>query len=119
MKKLSLFETFDFDRFSEGKLYKVINVSEWTDFNSKVHLGTRVNAVIAKDETVYRTKDGETSTNLNLYERISFKVAKDINVPAGAYIMPVNAVAVVYGSYRNQISVTAENIRILQTKATT
>lgn len=116
MKKLSLFEFFDYDRFSEGKLFRVTGVNEWCDFNTKAHLGTRIETVITKDDTTYRQKDGETFTNLNLYERITFKISKDIKVPVGAYVVPVNAVGIVYGQYRNQLSVTADNIRVLQPK---
>ena len=112
MKKLSQFVKFDFEGFSKGKLYKVTGVEKWDDYDTKVHLGTRLKTVIAKDETPYKQKDGEMVTNL--YEQLTFKVPKDIKIPIGSYVVPVNPVAVVYGNYRNQLSVKADDIRILQ-----
>ena len=67
MKKLSQFVKFDFEGFSKGKLYKVTGVEKWDDYDTKVHLGTRLKTVIAKDETPYKQKDGEMVTNLYCY----------------------------------------------------
>ena len=82
--------------------------------NTKAHLGTKVETVIAKDQTPYKQKEGETVTNL--YEKLVFKIKKDVKVPVNSYIMPVNAVAVVYGDYRNNLSVTADDIRVIPQK---
>ncbi len=112
MKKLSQFLRFDFDKFSEGKIYQAVSTEKWTDYDTKEILGTKVGSVIVKDNTPYKQKDGETVTNL--FEKITFKVPKSIQIPANAYIMPINAVGVVYGDYRNKLSVTADDIRILQ-----
>lgn len=114
MKKLSQFLKFDFNLFSEGKMYRVIGFSEWLDYQTKAHLGTKIETVIAKDQTPYKQKEGETVTNL--YEKLVFKIKKDVKVPVNSYIMPVNAVAVVYGDYRNNLSVTADDIRVIPQK---
>jgi len=106
--------TFDFKRFSEGKFFKVTGLSKWLDYNTKQCLGTKVETVISKDETPYKQNDGETVTNL--YEKVTFKIPKDVKVPLNSYVMPINAVGVVYGEYRNLLSVTADNIQILQPK---
>lgn len=111
LKKLMQFLKFDFEEFSKGKVYQVNGISEWVDYTTKAHMGTKVEAVIVRDDTQYKQKDGETVTNR--YEKLNFKVRKDVNVPVNAYIMPVNAAATVYGDYRNQLSVTAEDIRVL------
>lgn len=112
MKKLSQFLCFDFDKFSEGKIFQATTIEKWVDFETKELMGTKVGAVIVKDNTPYKQKDGENVNNL--FEKITFKIPKSVQVPANAYIMPVNAVGVVYGEYRNQLSVTADDIRILQ-----
>ncbi len=111
MKKLSQFLKFDFDEFSKGKAYQLIGMSEWKDYETKAHMGTKLEALIAKDNTPYKQKDGEHVTNA--FEKITFKIRKDVNVPIGSFIMPVNAVAVVYGEYRNQLSVTSDDIRVI------
>ena len=74
MKSLNKFMYFDWEKFSEGKEYTVTGCSEWTDFNTKQHLGTKIEVIISKDETDYRMKDGSTTSNL--YERLIFKVKK-------------------------------------------
>lgn len=116
MKKLSQFLKFDFDAFSNGKIYQVTSVAPWIDYNTKAKMGTKIDTVIVQDKTVYKYKDGEVVTNR--YEKLTIKVRKDVQVPINAYIMPINAVGVVYGEYRNQLSVTADDIKILQQKTT-
>ncbi len=114
MKKLSQFLKFDFEAFSKGKSYRVIEKSEWVDFETKKHMGTKFTAVITKDNTQYKLKDGECVSNL--YEKFNIKVTKDVDVPLNAFIVPINAVATVYGDYKNQLSVTADDIRIIPVK---
>lgn len=110
MKKLSQFMVFDFEKFSKDKEYTVIGISEWVDFNTKAHMGIKVEVLISKDNTQYKQKEGESVTNR--FEKLNFKIRKDVKVPMNAHVMPVNAVATVYGDYRNQLSVTADDIRI-------
>lgn len=111
MKKLNQFVKFLFEDFSRGKVYRVTGVRPWLDFTTKELLGTKVEVIVAEDNTVYDTKNGETVTNL--YEKLSFKIKKDVNIPVNARVIPVNPVAVVYGEYRNQLSVTADDIKVI------
>ncbi|MCI8526816.1 MAG: hypothetical protein HFF17_13080 [Oscillospiraceae bacterium] len=111
LKKLNQFLKFDFEAFSKGKVYQVSGTSEWVDFTSKAHMGTKVEVAILKDETQYKQKEGENVSNR--YEKLNFKVRKDVKIPLNAYVVPVNATATVYGDYRNQLSVTADDIRVL------
>lgn len=111
MKKLSQFTKFLFAEFSAGKIYRVTRVYPWVDYETKKPMGTKVDVVIAEDNTQYDTKNGETVTNL--YEKLSFKIKKDVNIPVNARVIPVNPVAVVYGEYRNQLSVTADDIKVV------
>lgn len=111
MKKLTQFMHFDFEAFSKGKIYQTVGISEWVDYSTKEHMGTKVEVVIVKDDTQYKQKEGETVSNR--FEKLTFKISKDVKVPVGAYVRPVNAVATVYGEYRNQLSVTADDIQVL------
>lgn len=111
LKKLNQFLKFDWEGFANGKTFQVISISEWVDYNTKAHMGKKYEALITKDITPYKQNNGEHVTNA--FEKITFKVSKDVNVPAGAYIEPVNVTATVYGDYRNQLSVTADNIRVI------
>lgn len=112
MKHLSQFSLFDWEAFSKDKAYMALGQKPWTD-NGK-QLGTRLETVIAKDDTAYSQKDGEHVTNR--YEKITFKVKKVLNIPENTFVLPVNAVAKVYGEYRNQLSVVCDDIKISQTQ---
>lgn len=116
MKGLNKFMGFDWEKFSEGKEYTVTGCSEWTDFNTKQHLGTKIEVIISKDETDYRMKDGSTTSNL--YERLIFKVEKDVKIPTGVKVTLVNPTVTAYGknkdgsfsNFLNCLSVKCEDI---------
>lgn len=110
MKKLNQFIKFDFEAFSVNKVYQVIGISAWNDYNTKEHLGTKVDVIIAKDETPYKLKEGEVVSNA--FEKLSFKVAKDgVMFAPGTQVMPVGVTATVWGEYRNQLSVKCQDIK--------
>lgn len=112
---LNEFNEFGWRRFADGKTFVCTGQRPWTDRDSGSVLGTIVDAVIYRDDTVYtKRKDGDTRTNR--FEKIAFKVSKAVNVPVDAQIKPVNAVATIWGDYRNNLSVKAEDIEIVQTR---
>lgn len=111
MKNLNQFNEFHWDKFAEGKCFSVAGVSEWKDFDTKEHQGTKVNVYISSDKTPYKPdKNGFVQTNLG--EKLTFKVSKDIgNLTPGMTVVPVGVKATVYGEYRNQLSVRCDDIR--------
>ena len=108
MKGLNQFLSFDWDAFANGKTFIVTGVSDYLDYETKKHLGTKVDCVIATDNTEYKFKDGEQFTNR--FEKISFKVSKDITIPIETRVVPKNVVASIFGEYRNQLSVKCDDI---------
>lgn len=115
-KKLNQFTFFDFMKFSEGKVYKLVAIEPWKDFDTGTVLGTKYKGVIAQDKTHYNSKDGEQVSNL--FEKLNFKVpkpARDIQI--GSVIKPVNPVATVYGQYRNQLAAKADDIQVINPQA--
>lgn len=114
MKHLGEFLHFDIEGFLKDKALMTVAVKEWNDYESKKHMGTKVEVVITQDNSPYRQKAGEQTTNR--FEKLTFKIPKDINVPLETYVVPVNAKATVYGEYRNMLSISAEDVRILQPK---
>lgn len=114
MKFLSQFNNFNIEAFLDGKRIIATGLSEWTDRESGKHLGTVVEGVIYTDNTVYKQKEGEHLSNR--FEKLKFKVNKDITVPMDATIVPVNPVATVYGEYRNNLSIKCDDIKVLQPK---
>lgn len=112
LKKLSLFQYFDIDTWLAKKKLMSVGIQEWRDFETQRVLGTKIDVVIVSDETDYGNSDGNVVNNL--YEKLSVKIpAKLNNVPMNTVIRLVNPEAVVYGEYRNALSITAENIEIV------
>lgn len=91
-----------------------IGQQEWKDYNTACVLGTQIEVVIVQDKTVYEVQDGETISNL--YEKFIVKIPKAMNIPMNAEIRLKNAEATVYGDYRNQLSVIAEDIEVISNK---
>ena len=108
MKGLNQFLVFDWDSFAEGKQFVVTGISEYQDYETKVHIGSKVECVIAVDNTTYAFKEGKMFTNR--FEKITFKVSKDVNIPLETRIMPKNVVASIYGEFRNQLSIKCDDI---------
>lgn len=112
MRNLNQFMLFDWKTFAESKRFRVTGTSEWKDYDSGNHLGTKVEVAIVEDRTQYKPdKSGNAQTNL--YEKFTIKVAKNITVPIGALVVPDGVTATVYGEYRNQLSVKAQDIHVL------
>ena len=111
MKKLNMFTYFDFDGFAKGKRFTSTGIQPLKDFDSGKVIGTKVEAVISQDNTNYGNNEGETVSNH--YEKVIFKVKAHIDIPMNVEIRPVNAKATVYGEFRNQLSITAENIEVI------
>ena len=108
MEKLFMFNRFDWDAFAEKKTLMHVRTDDWTDFDTGKHLGVIVQALITTDDTEY----GNQGTGFNLYEKIKIKVPHDITIPKDAEIVPVKVVANLYGEYRNQLRITAEDIKV-------
>lgn len=107
MKKLNHFTVFNWPAFSKGKRFACTGCSEWRSFDTGAHLGTKVEAAIVEDLTDYGEDSGSVT---NLFEKLTFKVGRDISVPIGVEIQPKNVQATVYGDFRNQLSCVAEDI---------
>lgn len=113
MKYLSQFVKFDWSAFAQGKQFLVTGCSQWVDRNSDELLGTRVEVAIVKDSTHYQHREGESGSNL--FEKLIFKVSKEISVPENSLVIPAGEIlCTVYGEYRNQLSVKVEDIKVLQ-----
>ena len=113
MKYLTQFLHFDCSRFFSDKTLQVVGCKQWSDFTTKDIVGTRLTAVIVEDKTPYRVKDGEQASNI--FEKISIKIpGKTLNIAPGTVVELVNPVGTVYGDYRNQLSIRAEDVKVIQ-----
>ena len=115
MKYLNQFQTFDWERFAAGKVFRVLGQSEYVDYDSKQHLGTKIETVIYKDETEYKHKEGETGSNM--FEKLTFKVVRDINVSEGDAVIPIDPQVTIYGEYRNQLSVKCADLKVMKPRS--
>lgn len=116
MKNLYQFQKFDLPAFLQGKELTVTGCRPWKDHDTQQELGSVVDTAITKDETDYPpSKDGRVVSNL--FEKFTIKVPKAVSVPVGAVVTIVNGTATVYGDFRNQLSVRAEDVKIVQAPA--
>lgn len=111
LKKLNQFNYFDADEFFSKLNLITVSVSTWKEFGTGLVKGTKVEVVIAGDKHDYILASDEKVSNL--YEKLVIKIAREINVPINAKIQLVNPVGTIYGEYRNQLSVTADDIKVL------
>ena len=114
MKKLNQFMSFDWAAFAKDKRFLCTGGGEWVDYATKEHRGTKIEVVIAVDNTEYRHVEGEVVSNR--FEKLAIKVSDDIDIPVDQYVMPTGVVAKVYGDYRNQPSVTASGVTVIPNK---
>ena len=111
MRYLSQFNKFDWESFSHGKEFLVVGCGQWIDYDTKEHLGSKVDCTIYTDDTPYNQREGETMTNR--FEKVTFKVRqKNINVPVNSMITAHDVKATIYGEHRNQLSVTCESMTV-------
>lgn len=115
---LYMYEEFNLEKFLHGKELSVTGCHPWTDFDTKRELGSVVEVAITKDSTEYpRKKAGDTRTNL--YGTFRIKLPKlNYVVPVGAIITIVNGDPTVYGERRDQLSVKAEDVKVITPPAT-
>ena len=112
LKKLNDFIFFDFKKFWEGKAGVCTSLEPWIDFESKKVVGTKAKIAIVKDETQYRQKDGENVTNK--FESFIVKIPKtEVNDLVDRPVRIINPVATVYGQYRNELSVKADDVQAI------
>lgn len=108
MKKLRQYFGFDLRGFLAAKTLVALSSSPWKGEKGEI-LGSRVETVIVKDETDYGTP-GVT----NLYKKIIVKIPKtDFAVPSGAQVEIVNGVGSVYGDYSQNLSVKADDVKVI------
>lgn len=112
LKKLSQFENFDAVGFFEKLNLGAVGKSEWKDFETGEHKGTKVEIVIIGDKHEYNSANGEVISNV--YEKLTVKVPMDIDVPMNSQVRLINPNATVYGQYRNQLSITADDIEVIK-----
>ena len=112
MNKLHMFLKFDVEGFLKDKRLMSIGVEPWKDYNTGDVLGTKVQVAIMVDETNYGPqKDGKIVNNK--LEKFFIRVPKKINVPMDVEVVPLNPIGKVWGEFKNQLTIDADDIRVI------
>ncbi len=113
LKRLTQFLHFDWESFSADKQFSVTDCREWVDHDTKMVIGTKVEAVIINDKTKYIDNNGDILNTTNRYSSVTFKVGKRMNIPVNSLIKPLKVKAKVYGQYNECLSIKCEDIQIV------
>lgn len=109
LKNLAQFQQFAIVLFLEGKRLVLTGIEKWVDYTTKQVLGNKAILAIVEDNTPYKPKaDGTCQTNL--YEKLTVKVPGEIKIPVGTDVTLINPTATIWGEFRNQLSVKADDI---------
>ena len=112
MKRLSVYTYFDIEGFLEGISLMLIGIREWLDYDTQKVLGVKVETVIIEDNNDYGSSNGEVVNNL--FEKLIVKIPKKLDsIPIKSKVRLINPEAVVYGEFRNQLSITADDIEVI------
>lgn len=110
MKRLNIFSHVDVETMVSNMELKAMKSEILSDFETKKELGAKYTVLIWSDSNDYGTTGvsnaGETFTVKMLGQK-----PKPIETPIDIEL--VNPTGVIYGDYRNQLSVTADDIILL------
>ena len=113
MQGLIQFLHFDSRLFFLQKTLSVVSCVPLSDYSTKQVIGSKIISVITRDDTQYRPKS-DGSVISNLFEKITIKVpGKSLTLAPGTVIELVRPVGTVYGDFRNQLSITADDVKIV------
>lgn len=113
---LSAYDKFPFEEFVKDKKLEVTDLKSWLDYETGRRLGTTVTVSIAEDNSEYPTSAvGEVKDN---YRQVfSVKVRKDnIAVKRDDVVRFIGVEAKIIGDYRNQLSVKADDVVVVDAK---
>lgn len=74
-------------------------------------LDVQFEVVIASDKHRYNSNEGEVVNNM--YEKLTVKLPKEMDVPMNVEVKLINPEASIYGEYRNQLSIVAEDVQVV------
>lgn len=113
LKMLSAF--FDVLKFLAGKRLIVVSTKPWKDYETGRVCGTKIELAIVEDNTNYPPKaNGETVSGVNCYEKLVVKIPKNVTVEKGTEVTLVNPSGKPYGTYMENLSLTADDIQVVK-----
>lgn len=109
-KGLTHFENFDAERYFKGKTLVAMVSEDWKDFNTQEIIGSKYSVVIWEDKTEY-AKEGISNVGETHIIKVKDRNPKPITSPTN--IVLINPQGKVYGDFRNELSVTADDVKLL------
>lgn len=103
---------FRTEDFLKAKRLQTTECTPHKDYDTKKIIGTRITVVILEDHTSYTPRPDGTMIS-NIYEKLVIKVPKIMTVPIGAEVRLTNPKAKVWGEYRNNLSITADDVQVV------
>ncbi|CDE22647.1 putative uncharacterized protein [Amedibacillus dolichus CAG:375] len=111
------FEAFRHHDFFKDKDLRFLSKEKWFQYKTDIQLGWKFTLVITRDDTEYLQK-GDVTRN-NLFEKIVVKVNHNIDLPQNALVELVNPVCTIYGEFRNNLSITCDDIKVINAQSNT
>ena len=105
LKKLNQFNYFDAEGFFSKLKLITVGSTVWKEY------GTKLEVVIASDKHRYNSNEGEVVNNM--YEKLTVKLPKEMDVPMNVEVKLINPEASIYGEYRNQRAIVAEDVQVV------
>lgn len=97
LKKLNQFNYFDAEGFFSKLKLITVGSTVWKEYGSNVVKGTKLEVVIASDKHRYNSNEGEVVNNM--YEKLTVKLPKEMDVPMNVEVKLINPEASIYGEY--------------------
>lgn len=116
MKRLNDFMEFRLADFIRDKTLRVTGIKPWYEDKERTkQVGDSLEVACARDNTLHtNAKTGEQLRGINLYEKFTVKVPPEhSSVKIGDYIEIIDGKGTIYGDYRNNLSVRAKVIRVI------
>ncbi|MFT8878344.1 MAG: hypothetical protein ABF913_02090 [Oenococcus sp.] len=107
MKKLNNFVSFDTKAFLQGKVLMAMKSENLVDFESQMILGAKYTIIVWSDSTNY---GDATASNAGETLIVKVKGAQPKEIKQPTKVTLVNPHGVVFGDYRNQLSITADDV---------
>ena len=111
LKKLNQFNYFDAEGFFSKLKLITVGSTVWKEYGSNVVKGPKLEVVIARDKHRSNSNEGEVVNNM--YEKLTVKLPKEMDVPMNVEVKLINPEASIYGEYRNQLSIVAEDVQVV------
>lgn len=115
MKKLNLFTKMMIDEFLEGKVLMAMKSEEAIDFSTKEIIGAKYTILIWKDECPHY--DGNDVSNAGETFSVKVKGARPKKITQPIAVELVDPSGVIFGDFRNQLSVTAKDVIPINTES--